>query len=134
MKVIQRLFELQGLEMGPKAESPEARRLAEAIRKEIPEQIKAHYDRLRARDKKGVALVRHGVCTGCQMKLASGIYAHLLRDEDVAMCDSCARYLLLAPDETAPAAGPPKADTRKPPEPEPAPKARRRKRPAKSQP
>jgi len=129
MKVIERLFDLQGLEMGPKAESPETRRLAEAIRKELPEQILAHYDRLRARDKKGVALVRHGVCTGCQMKLASGVYAHLLRDEDIAMCDSCARYLLLAPDEAAPAAGHSAVDTTKPAAPQPAPKARRRRGP-----
>jgi len=130
MKVIERLFDLQGLEMGPKAHSPETRRLAEAIRKELPEQILAHYDRLRARDKKGVALVRHGVCTGCQMKLASGIYAHLLRDEDIAMCDTCARYLLLAPDETAPGAGLPAADAPRPAGPKPPPKARRRKGPA----
>jgi hypothetical protein len=133
MKVIQRLYELQGLEMGPKAELPETRHLAKAIRKEIPEQVLAHYDRLRARDKKGVALVRHGVCTGCQLKLASGVYAHLLRDEDIAMCDSCARYLLLASDEAAPAASLPAGDTSKPPPPKPGPKARRRKGPAGSQ-
>lgn len=97
MKVIERLLELQKLEMGPEAEAPENRPIIDALRKEIPEPILGHYDRLRARGKK-VALVRHGVCSGCQMKLATGVHAALLRDEDIAMCDNCARYLLVAPD------------------------------------
>ena len=113
MKIIERLLELQELEMGPKAESPEARQSAEAIRKEIPEPVLGHYDRLKARGKKGVALVRHGVCSGCQMKLASGVYAALLRDEDIAMCDTCARYLLPAP-EPPPAPTPPPEPVKKP--------------------
>lgn len=104
MKVIELLFELQQLEMGPQAESPAGRQSIKQLRQEIPDPILGHYDRLVARGKKGVALVRHGVCTGCQMKLASGVYATLARDEDITMCDSCARYLLL---EKVPA--PPKA-------------------------
>jgi predicted nucleic acid-binding Zn-ribbon protein len=99
MRIIQRLFEVQELEMGPKAESPETRQAIETLRKEIPEQILGHYDRLRGRGKKGVALVRHGVCSGCQMKLASGIHAQLYRDDDIGVCDTCGRYLLLAPEE-----------------------------------
>lgn len=84
--------------MGPRAGEPEHRPTIEALRKLIPEPILAHYDRLTARGKKGVALVRHGVCSGCQMKLATGVHAALLRDDDIAMCDNCARYLLVAPD------------------------------------
>jgi predicted nucleic acid-binding Zn-ribbon protein len=91
-------LELQELEMGPRAEAPENRPTIEALRKAIPEPILAHYDRLTARGKKGVALVRHGVCSGCQMKLATGVHAALLRDDDIAMCDNCARYLLVAPE------------------------------------
>lgn len=117
MKIIERLFELQELEIGPKADSPASRRAAAAIRQEIPPTVLGHYDRLMARGKKGVALVRHGVCCGCQMRLASGAYAALLRDTDICVCDNCARYLLLAPEETrataAPAAAPPKPAARK---------------------
>lgn len=121
MKVIQRLLELQELEKGPKAAAPEARRSAETIRKEIPEQILAHYDRLIAHGKKAVVLVRRatGVCTGCQMKLASGNYAALLRDDDIGMCDTCGRYLVMEPEAPASATPPP-------PE-KPAPKKRRKK-------
>jgi len=96
MKVIERLLELQDLEMGPRAGTPENQPGIDALRKEIPDPILAHYDRLRVKGKKGVALVRNGVCSGCQMKLATGIHAALLRDEDIAMCDNCARYLCVA--------------------------------------
>ncbi len=115
MKVIERLLELQTLEMGPEAEAPENRPIIDALRKEIPDPILGHYDRLRARGKKGVALVRHGVCSGCQMKLATGVHAALLRDEDIAMCDNCARYLLVAPDlpPPTPEPPPPKAPVRR---------------------
>jgi predicted nucleic acid-binding Zn-ribbon protein len=109
MKIIERLLELQELELGPKAESPEIRPLAEALRKGIPEPILGHYDRLRSRGKKGVALVRHGVCSGCQMRLASGIHAALQRDDDIATCDTCARYLLLVPEPPAVPEPPPVA-------------------------
>lgn len=97
--------------MGARAAASENHPAMDALRRQIPEPILAHYDRLRARGKRGVALVRHGVCSGCQMKLATGVHAALLRDEDIAMCDSCARYLLVAPDQPPPA-----------PEPEPPPK------------
>lgn len=101
MKIIQRLFDLQELEMGSQSGSPDARQLISIIRKEVPEPILGHYDRLLARGKKGVAVVRKGVCSGCQMKLASGAYATLLRDDDIAMCDTCGRYMLLIPESPA---------------------------------
>lgn len=93
--------------MGPKVEVPGSCSIIDALCKEVPEPILAHYDRLRARGKKGVALVRHGVCSGCQMRLATGVHAALLRDEDIAMCDNCARYLLVAPELPPPTPEPP---------------------------
>jgi hypothetical protein len=126
MKVLQRLYELQDLELGPRAGAPEARRSIEIIRKEIPEPVLKHYDRLMDRGKKGVALVRHGVCNGCQMKIASGPYAALLRDDDIAMCDNCARYLLLATEESL---APPPAPRPTPPKQKPAAGRGRKKKP-----
>ncbi len=104
MKVLEILLQLQELEMGPRASSPAGRREAEALRSQVPLPILGHYDRLVTRGKKAVALVRHGVCTGCQMQLPSGVYAKLLHQDDLCVCDNCARYLVLAP-ETPPAAG-----------------------------
>lgn len=99
MKVIERLYELQELELGGAKDSPEARQKIESIRKETPEPIMGHYDRLLARGKRAVAMVRHGVCTGCRIKLPSGSYAALLRDDDISMCENCGRYLMLSPEE-----------------------------------
>ena len=42
------------------------------LRGVIPAQILAHYDRLAVRGKKGVAVIRNQVCTGCHMKLPIG--------------------------------------------------------------
>ena len=111
MKEIELLNELQTLELLARKSADQKARIA-ALREEIPDPLLGHYDRLMTRGKKGVALVRRvtggGLCTGCRMRLPSGPYATLLRDEDVAMCENCARYLLLEPEEPAPEP-PPKA-------------------------
>lgn len=103
MKILQQLLHLQQLDLGPKAGAPATRREAAALRQELPAAVPGHYDRLVSRGKKAVAVVRRGVCTGCQMRLPSGINANLLRDDDISICDNCARYLMLAPEELAPA-------------------------------
>ncbi len=100
--------------MGSQSASPEARQLISMIRKEVPEPILGHYDRLLARGKKGVAQVRKGVCSGCQMRLASGSYATLLRDDDIAMCDTCGRYMLLVPESPVAATSAPSQKPTKP--------------------
>lgn len=97
MKEIEQLLKLQEIEFGPLPDAPEHCREAEALRHEIPAPLLAHYDRLKARGRKGVAVVSHGVCGGCRMKIASGPHAALIRDQDVAMCEYCSRYLILAP-------------------------------------
>lgn len=97
MKIIELLVRLQELDFGPGPSSPGTRREAETLRQQVPAPILGHYDRLVARGKKAVAMVRHEVCTGCQMRLPSGVYAKLLRDDDLCVCDNCARYLMLAP-------------------------------------
>lgn len=97
MKIIELLVRLQELDFGPGASSPGTRREAETLRQQVPAPILGHYDRLVARGKKAVAMVRHEVCTGCQMRLPSGVYAKLLRDDDLCVCDNCARYLMLTP-------------------------------------
>jgi predicted nucleic acid-binding Zn-ribbon protein len=89
------LFELQSLEA--KSPNPEEASEIQRLRKKVIPQILAHYDRLRARGKRGVALVRNGVCAECHMRLSSGTYATLLRAEDIMICDNCGRYLYQDP-------------------------------------
>ena len=89
---IQNLLKLQSIEFG--GEKGGEKLIAE-LRAVIPEPILGHYDRLRARDKKGVAQVRNQVCGGCHMRLPIGVINTLMQDRDIQLCDSCGRYLFL---------------------------------------
>jgi len=99
MRTIELLLKLQDLEWAVKSPSAAEKKKIDALRKQIPPPILGHYDRLMQRGRKGIALVRHGVCTGCRMRLASGLYAQVLRGEEICLCENCARYLFLAPEE-----------------------------------
>ena len=90
---IELLAYLQAFKLGPVSAKKESQKTITNLRETIPATILGHYDRLMQRGKKGVAIVRNGVCSGCHMRLASGIIGELLRGEDVVLCDSCARYL-----------------------------------------
>ena len=69
------------------------------LRAVIPDPILAHYDRLRSRGKKGVAVIRNNVCTGCHMGVAIGTIVTLKQGKDIQLCGSCGRYLYLPPEE-----------------------------------
>ena len=97
--IIANLLSLQEIAFGAKKSS--ASEIA-AMRKSIPEPVLGHYDRLIARGKKGVAIVKNGACTGCYMRLPIGTMQILMRREDIQLCDTCGRYLYL-PEQTEPA-------------------------------
>jgi predicted nucleic acid-binding Zn-ribbon protein len=100
---IQNLLKLQLIEFGD--EKGTEKQIAE-LRTNIPEPILGHYDGLRIREKKGVAVVRNQVCTGCHMKLPIGVITTLMQDRDIQLCDSCGRYLYLEPQAPAPTPAP----------------------------
>ena len=72
-----------------------AKAAADELRAKIPPQVLGHYDRLVVRGKKGVAVVRNQVCTGCHMKLPIGTINTLMQNQDIQLCDTCGRYLYL---------------------------------------
>jgi predicted nucleic acid-binding Zn-ribbon protein len=76
----------------------------EVLRRKIPEPILGHYDRLLARNKKGVALVNHGVCSECHMRVPIGTLVTLAHGQDVQLCGNCGRYLFLPAGELTPEA------------------------------
>jgi predicted nucleic acid-binding Zn-ribbon protein len=92
--ILQNLLKLQALEFGETADKSVAAQTAE-LRGNIPQQIIGHYERLRVRGKKGIAIVRNQVCTGCHMRVPIGQITVLMRGEDVQLCESCGRYLYL---------------------------------------
>ena len=118
--VIDQLYALQQLELQKRGKTPEIPEKIQELRATIPAPILAHYDRLMARGKKGVAAVRNSVCTECHMRVAIGVCATLARREDIELCGSCGRYLYL-PDEPA--------MVEAAPEPKPAPRKRKPKNP-----
>ncbi len=88
------LLKLQALEFNETNEKDVEAQMAE-LRGRIPPQILGHYDRLVARGKKGVAVVRNQVCTGCHMRLPIGTINTLMQGQDIQLCDTCGRYLYL---------------------------------------
>ncbi len=114
--VLQNLLKLQAIEFG-EVTGKNAQSEAAELRGLIPQPFLGHYDRLRARDKKGVALIRNQVCTGCHMKQPLAKVATVMRGEDIQLCDSCGRYLYV-PDSglnepAAPVEAPKPAKSRK---------------------
>jgi len=110
------LLKLQSLEFNETGEDNLEEKKAQ-LRAEIPPPILAHYDRLVMRGKKGVALVRNQVCTGCHMRLPIGTINTLMQGQDIQLCDTCGRYLVLeapAPENQSPQTAPDKKPASKP--------------------
>lgn len=73
--------------------------LIQSLRSKILPGILAHHDALCAKGKRSLAAVRHGVCSGCHMALASGNLNALARGDELRRCGNCGRYLYLLQDE-----------------------------------
>lgn len=84
-------------------ESKEHQELVQHLRDEIPAPVLAHFLRLVEQGKKGVAPVNRGVCSGCHLRLPSGLTAMLADSSRVHLCENCGAYLLLVPADPAPA-------------------------------
>lgn len=106
-QLLDNLLLLQSLELGTQRVTAGALGPDE-LRKRIPPQVLQHYDRLRARGKKGIALVRHGVCGQCHMQVAVGLLAMLRRQDNLYRCESCGAYLQQVEEQTAPLEMPPR--------------------------
>jgi hypothetical protein len=96
---VQNLYALQQLQLQTAPASPARDAEIQSLRQGIPNQILAHFDRLIAQGRKGVALVRSGVCRECHIRVPSGTAASLVQPKDLYLCENCGRYLLLPLDE-----------------------------------
>jgi len=100
-ELFRNLLKLQELQFDSTGDSPAEAAISQ-LRKRIPLPILEHYDRLVVRGKKGVAIVRNQVCTGCHMRIPIGAINTLMHGEDIQMCETCGRYLYLPPEPEAP--------------------------------
>ena len=92
--LMQNLLNLQSLEFG-QSPDPNLDGLIAGLRGKIPPTILGHYDRLRARGKKGVAAVRNSVCSECHMHVPLGTIMTIRHGTDIQLCGNCGRYLYL---------------------------------------
>ncbi|PYJ03695.1 MAG: hypothetical protein DME25_11490 [Verrucomicrobia bacterium] len=109
--ILEKLLELQLLEFGGHGDQTSQSQAA-ALRAIIPPPVLVHYDRFRARGKKGVAVVRNQACGGCHMSVPIGLVSAVMRGEEIQLCENCGRYLCLPPPaegQAAPAGVPPAA-------------------------
>jgi len=108
-KLIKNLLELQTLQFTATKPASTEKQINE-LRAGIPPQILAHYDRLVARGKKGVSVIRNQVCTACHVQVPRNTVLILMNGTDIQICENCGRYL--SPPETTIAPEPP-AKTKK---------------------
>ena len=115
--IMQNLLRLQGMDCGELAGTQSE---AAALRAAIPPSMLHQYERLRARGKKGIAVVRNRVCTNCRMQVPIAVVAALMRGTVSQVCGNCGRYLCLPEADDAQLVQPPTIA-------KPEPKGRRRK-------
>jgi hypothetical protein len=116
-EIIKILLQLQTLEINGHA-APGQEKLAAELRAKVPPPVLAHYDRLVARGKKGVALIRNeSSCSACHISVPRNVVLTLMHNADVQLCESCGRYLYLpepTPTPTEPVAPKKTPKARKP--------------------
>jgi predicted nucleic acid-binding Zn-ribbon protein len=102
--IVQRLLELHALEDRLAAlsrgqdERIKAESLIESLRSTLPMGVLILHDKMRAKGKRSVAAVRHGVCSGCHLALGVGNVA-AVRARELRRCGNCGRYVFMVEEE-----------------------------------
>lgn len=73
----------------------------DALRRRVPAPVLAHFDRMIAQGRKGVAEVSHGVCGACHLRLPVVVVVPSAEHADLQLCDNCGAYLIFPTEETA---------------------------------
>ena len=98
-QVIEHLLVLQRLSLDSKRLTAEQEREINERRKKVPAPILDHFDRLVARGKKPIAMVRSGVCGECHLRISIGTLARVTCATEIQQCGNCGRFLVSAPSE-----------------------------------
>jgi hypothetical protein len=81
--------------------SAENTRLIEQLRATVPAPVLAHFLRLVAQGRRGVAVVDHGVCTECHLRLPASLAAVIGDSTDLHVCEQCGSFLVATKSTTA---------------------------------
>ena len=95
VKILAELLALQKLELETKPLLLDTEREILAAREKVPKPMLDRFDRFIARGKRGVAVVRQGVCSECHLRITPGTLASLAYTSEIHVCDHCGRYLFL---------------------------------------
>jgi len=109
LDILRRLNQLQ---RNPQSESmetlspDEVSQAVEDLRKKLPTSLLGHHDRMIARGRPSLTLVRNGVCGACHLHLPRGHHrATSGPQQELDLCDHCGVFLE-RPTEAIPAAEP----------------------------
>lgn len=97
--LIEKLLAAQTTLLREPATAPEHQAVVAGLREQIPNPVLAHYLRLVEQGRKGVAAVRHNVCTACHMRVPASLTGALMKQNDLTLCENCGCYLYLPEDE-----------------------------------
>jgi len=113
--LLEYLLALQNLELVPGKATPERDAQILALRARIPQRLLEHYDSLMANGRKGVAVVRDGLCGECRQPMVARALDGFISGRPIPICLHCRRFLYWPePDaEDRPAAGPRTRPTRR---------------------
>jgi predicted nucleic acid-binding Zn-ribbon protein len=97
-KIMNQLLALQNLEVNGRAQTAASQTETKQLREQVPAPILAHYDRLMASGRQGVAIACNAICGECHLPITSGQLLALFAGKDLQLCDNCGRYLCLPPE------------------------------------
>ena len=100
---VETLFNLQRLSPTRGVDGTIVTPAAAKLRAQVPPPVLAHFDRLIAQGRKGVAEVRHGVCSACHLRLPAAVTATGATEEDLLLCENCGAYLRFSEGTSVPA-------------------------------
>ena len=99
--LVESLYAAQQKLLSLPSAAEERQTVLEQLRAHIPAPVLAHFLRLLSQSRKAVALVNHGVCSSCHLRVPSGLVATLAQPNDLHLCENCGCYLLLPASELA---------------------------------
>ena len=97
--LIKDLLILQELQLHGTGPGCKEERQLKSLRKNVPESLLDIFDRWIYRGKKPVAIVSHGVCSECHLKVATGVLLNLAHEDEIEHCGNCGRILYFVPDD-----------------------------------
>ena len=97
--LIKSLHKAQPLLRRRDTDGAEQEAVLKRLRAAVPPQIMAHFMRAIEGGRNSVALVSHGVCGECHLRVPATTASSLAISDEIYLCENCGCYLLPTPEE-----------------------------------